>query len=204
MVILKISILLFLLIIVFSANTQELSLKKIYKDIVSEYEKIDTFQANFVQKNFWQEADISQESKGKIIYNSEKLLLAYSDPKGQKMFVDSTSVTVFDPNANQAMITHRTEQSLRPIELIKNYWNISDKEILSRDPEKIIVSLKTENEQDIIIQIRNNLVISFELSDNEKNSVSYNFENIEVNMIIPESIFNFELPGDVNLIDTRE
>ncbi|MCD4817826.1 MAG: outer-membrane lipoprotein carrier protein LolA [Candidatus Cloacimonetes bacterium] len=204
MAILKISFL-FILLIGFSAvYAQDSALDKIYLEIITEYEKISTFQADFTQKNYWAEPDISQESTGKIIYNSDKLLLSYSDPEGQKMILDSTFVTLYDPNSNQVMITAKAEQNIKPIELIKQYWNNSEKKFLENENGFNKIVLKTDDGQKIILQIKKNLIFFLELSDFENNSVSYYFKNIVTNIAIPDSIFIFEILEDANVIDTRE
>jgi outer membrane lipoprotein-sorting protein len=201
---LKISFILFFLIGVNYTFAQIDDLDKIYADIISKYDDIATFTADFTQNNYWSEPDLSQKSNGKIIYNSEKLLLSYSDPEGQKMIVDSISITLYDPNSNQVMISNKTGQSIHPIELIKYYWNISKKEFHQDDNELITVKMDTKDGQKFLIKIQDNLVIFIELSDEEKNSVSYTFTNIETNAVLGESIFNFEIPDEANVIDTRK
>ena len=120
------------------------------------------------------------------------------------MILDSTSVTLYDPNSNQVMITAKSDQNIRPIELIKHYWKNSEIEILENENSIKKIALNTDDGQKILIHIQKNLIISLELSDSENNTVSYYFENIVTNAEVPDSIFIYVIPEEANVIDTRE
>jgi len=186
-----------------SPPSLEFIFDEIYQDLQSRYASIHTFQSDFEQTNFWKELDIQKESYGKIFYDESKLLLNYSEPAGQKMFIDSTTVTIYDSTSNQALLSNKVETELRPVKFISLYWENSEKEIIEQSETYLKIKIITEFEEHILVEIKNNLITGFTFYDKEGNSVQYNFLNEKINGQLPENIFELKLPEDVNIIDNR-
>jgi len=178
-------------------------LDEIYQNLQTNYDSIRTFQSDFEQVNFWKELDIQKKSHGKIYYDESKLLLNYFEPAGQKMLIDSTTVTIYDSTSNQALISNKVETELRPIKFISLYWEDSEKEIVEQNENYWKIKISTQFEENIIVEIKNYLITGFTFFDKERNSVQYNFLNEKINEQLPENVFELILPEDVNIIDNR-
>ena len=183
--------------------TQAYIFDDIYLNLQTKYDSIKTFQSDFEQLNFWIELDVQKKSYGKIYYDETKLLLDYSEPAGQKMLIDSTTVTIYDSTSNQALISNKVETELRPIKFISLYWENSQKEIIEQNEDYWKIKISTQFEENILVEIKNYLITGFTFFDKEGNSVQYNFLNEKINEQLPENVFELILPKDVNIIDNR-
>lgn len=181
----------------------DVTLENIYEDILITYSTVYTYDAIFKQENYWSEINIDKISEGKFYYDKENLLMDYSQPEGQKLLINKEYMTMYDPIADQAMISDEYDIELRPDELISHYWDISEKEIIDAFNDTIKIKLKTLQEEDIIITISNKLVIEFNIVDENGNFVIYKFYDIKINEGLPENIFELTLPDSTNIFDTR-
>jgi len=204
MVTLKNRIIVVLVISLGLLSAQPGDLNHIYENIISTYDSVVTFQADFVQENYWPEMEVSQTSDGILFYNSENLLMDYSTPEGQIMLIDSDNVTIYDAASQQALISPKQAVRLRPIEIIKHYWKMSEVSILDETEEGITLKLNVENGETVIIEIINSLISQLSIMDSEKNQVTYKFEGMIINEEIPAETFEFVIPEDARIIDNRK
>jgi len=186
-----------------SLIAQPVILDDIYLNLQTKYDTIKTFQSDFEQTNFWQELDIQKKSYGKIFYDESRLLLNYSEPAGQKMLIDSTTVTIYDSTSKQALISNKVETELRPVKFISLYWENSQKELIEQNSDNFKIQITTEFKERILVEIRKTLISGFTFYDREGNSVQYIFNNEKINRQLQENIFELELPDDVNILDNR-
>ncbi len=184
-------------------SAQSEILDDIYLDLQSNYDSISTFQSDFEQTNFWKEMDITKQSVGKIFYDESRLLLDYSEPQGQKMLIDSTTVTIYDSTSNQALISNKVETELRPVKFISLYWENSEKEIIEQSSVHCKIEITTLFEEHILVEIKEGLISGFTFFDKDGNSVNYNFLNKKINEQLPLGIFEMDLPENVNIFDNR-
>ena len=178
-------------------------LETIYEEVLITYSTIHTYEANFVQENYWEEIDIYKTSEGKLYYNKENLLMNYSQPEGQKLLIKENSMTMYDPISEQAIISDEVEIELRPDKLISHYWDVSEKELIEQFENTIKIKLHTLEEENIIITISNNIVTEFDIVDKNKNLVIYKFSDIQINKALPDNIFELSLPEETSILDTR-
>jgi outer membrane lipoprotein-sorting protein len=179
------------------------TLENTYENILITYSTVYTYEAKFIQENYWAEINIDKISEGKLYYNKENLLMDYSQPDGQKLLINEEYMTMYDPIADQAMISDEFDIELRPDKLISHYWDISEKEIIDKFDDTIKIKLKTPQEENIIITISNKLVTEFNIVDENGNFIIYKFYNIKINEGLPENIFELTLPESTNIFDTR-
>ncbi len=194
-------LLLFLFPTLLIANDK--NLETIYEQVLINYSTIYTYETIFTQVNYWEEIDVDKTSEGKLYYDKEKLLMAYSQPVGQKLLIEENSITMYDPVSEQAIISDKIELELRPDKLISHYWDMSEKELLDQFDDTIKIKLLTPEEEKIIITISNSIITEFSIVDNNKNFVIYKFSDIQINKALPNSIFELTLPEDTSIIDTR-
>ncbi|MEA1972589.1 MAG: outer membrane lipoprotein carrier protein LolA, partial [Candidatus Cloacimonadota bacterium] len=100
---------------------------KILKKIEENYDT-KTFSANFSQTNFWSEIEVEKVSNGKMFYNKEKLILNYSEPVGQQLLLEGKNLSIYDKESNQLSVTKvdNAISKIKPIEIIKYYWQKSE------------------------------------------------------------------------------
>ncbi len=182
---------------------KEKALEIIYEEVLITYSTIHTYEANFVQENYWEEIDVYKTSEGKLYYNKENLLMNYSIPEGQKLLIKENSMTMYDPISEQAIISDEIELELRPDKLISHYWDISEKELIEQFNDTIKIKLLTPEEEKIVITITNSIVTEFNIMDKNSNFVIYEFSDIQINKALPDKIFELNLPEETNIIDTR-
>ncbi len=175
----------------------------IYNNIVSVYDTITTFQADFVQENYWSEMDISQISQGSIYFDTTNLTLEYSTPVGQKLLIDKEKITIFNASSHQVLISEKGDIKLRPLEIIKKYWQESEISILDETEEGLSLKISTNIGETLYLQISNYLVTNLNIVDSENNSVKYSFSEMDINNSLPDGIFIFDIPGDASVIDSR-
>ena len=179
------------------------TLENTYESILITYSTVYTYEAKFIQENYWAEINIDKISEGKLYYDKENLLMDYSQPDGQKLLINEEYMTMYDPIADQAMISDEFDIELRPDKLISHYWDISEKAIIDKFDDTIKIKLKTPQEENIIITISNKLVTEFNIVDENGNFIIYKFYNIKINEGLPENIFELTLPESTNIFDTR-
>ena len=187
----------------FSLFAQDDILNEIYLDLIEKYDSIKTYEADFIQENFWKEIDAAKTSYGKIYYDSSFLLLEYSEPEGQKLLIDSLSVTIYDAASNQVLISNKNDYELKPISIISEYWQNSQKELIENSENGTQIKLITPDNEQIFVLIKDNLIIEIQIFDNSENMVKYSFSAEKINKPILQIIFELNLPEDVNVIDNR-
>jgi len=187
----------------FSLFAQDDILNEIYLDLIEKYDSIKTYEADFIQENFWKEIDAAKTSYGKIYYDSSFLLLEYSEPEGQKLLIDSLSVTIYDAASNQVLISNKNDYELKPISILSEYWQNSQKELIENSENGTQIKLITPDNEQIFVLIKDNLIIEIQIFDNSENMVKYSFSAEKINKPILQIIFELNLPEDVNIIDNR-
>ncbi len=196
----KIIFFLFLTISLFADE----QLEKIYENISITYSNIKSYEANFTQQNYWKELDVSKQSNGKIYYNTDCFLMKYSEPTGQLLLIKKDTVTMYDTASQQALISNDTQTELRPVKLISEYWDVSQKELIKSDSISFRIKLVTPDSQQIEINIKNFQITEFTVIDIDENRVTYKFFNEKINKSLPKDIFEITLPEGTNIIDNRK
>ena len=178
-------------------------LETIHANILINYSNIKSYEADLIQRNYWKELDIVKRSEGKIYYNTDNFLMKYSEPAGQLLLIKRDTVTMYDAASHQALISNDMQTELRPVKLISEYWDISQKELIENDSISFRIRLVTPDSQQIEVKIKDFLITEFTVIDIDNNSVTYNFSNEKINKNLPENIFEITLPEGTNLIDNR-
>lgn len=198
-----ISFLILLISYSFSLYAQDDILNKIHLDLIEKYDSIKTYEADFEQHNYWKEIDTAKTSYGKIYYDSSYLLLEYSEPEGQKLLIDSLSVTIYDAASNQVLISNKNDYELKPISIISDFWQNSQKELIENSENETQIKLVTPENEQIFVLIKDSLIIEIQIFDNSENMVKYSFSAEKINKQLSQNIFELNLPEDVNIIDNR-
>ncbi len=200
----KILIIVLLSLTVSFLYAQEDVFDEIYDNLMENYIKIETYKADLTQENYWKNIDVKKMSYGKIYYNKSFLLIDYSDPAGQKMLIDSTSVMFYDSTSCLALISDKVDIELRPMNFISLYWNNSQKEIIKQEQSCIVIKFITSENERIFVTIEDFYINELKILDEYNNSVKYLFINEEFNIDLSKSTFEIDLPDDVNIVDNRQ
>jgi outer membrane lipoprotein-sorting protein len=177
-------------------------LDDIYQQVTARYSAIKTFEAVLNQENYWSEIDRTKAASGKIYYNSDSLFISYLPPDEQELFVHGNTVIMHDKKSGQAIYMDKGEFFIRPVEIIKAYWQDSEKQLISSHDNETQLLLNKDNEE-ILIGLNNGLIISVLIKDENNNSVKYLFSQEKINAELPDNIFIPAFPYETNIIDNR-
>jgi outer membrane lipoprotein-sorting protein len=193
---------LFLFLLLILTLAVQADLQKLYQDVINYYQGINTFQSELIQENFWKEIDVNKTSRGMLYYNSENLLISYAEPDQQKLFVFSKDVLLYEPKTSQAVWMDKDNFTIKPVEILKQYWKKSKAEMISNSGKRIVLRL-TNPEEQIDIELDDLFIRSVKITDNDANYVKYSFRSEKFNIALPQNIFTPQLPRDTNIIDNR-
>ena len=195
----KVILFILLTCILYLSATQ---LEDIYQQVTARYSAITTFEAVLSQENYWAEIDRTKAASGKIYYNNDSLFISYLPPDEQELYVHGNTVIMHDQKSGQAIYMDKGEFFIRPVEIIKAYWQDSEKQLISSQDNETQLQLIKDNEE-ILISLNNGLVISVFIKDENNNSVKYQFSQEKINAELPENIFIPAFPDETNIIDNR-
>ena len=174
---------------------------------------INTLTAGFKQTIFSSNNEAIDYSEGLILLKKpEQILWEFQRPNIKKIIVDGESVSIYDANLNQLLIVPYTDQyqsSLASI-LINNdnlevFYEIQTK--INDDGFYLITLFQKKDDSlftKIEISISEMLIHTIKLWDSSGQSISIFFENIEMNISLPDSSFKFMPPKGVDIFDQRE
>jgi len=185
----------------FNSYSDNITLTEIYKKVIAKYNEIKTYEAKINQENYWSELDVEKTSTGNIYYDGERFLLKYTEPSGQKLFIEKEVLNIIDESNKQVFISDLEDFELRPDKILTYYWKISDKEIITSDE---YTKLKLFGETDTLyVSISNDLIVEILIIDSNNNSVKYKFYDVKINSSLPVNIFELFYPDEFNVIDNR-
>jgi outer membrane lipoprotein-sorting protein len=176
-------------------------LQRTYESVLKRYEGIKTYEADLVQDNYWSEIEISRSSRGRIYYNADSLYIKYLPPDEQELYIYGNTVIMHDPGSGQAVYMDKNDFKVKPVDIIREYWQTSEKEITEN--EETLEILMKKDEQRILVSIKDDQIIRLEIRDEQGNAVSYRFEEEKINQRLPAGIFLPDLPLETSIIDNR-
>jgi outer membrane lipoprotein-sorting protein len=176
---------------------------EVFLQLVSQrYEQIVTFQADFRQTNSWASMDKKLESSGRLYYDAENLILRYSQPQEQVLKIYQDEISIYDATKNQLIISENQDVSLQPLEILQQYWDISDIYLLEGENS---YSVKLEYPSGKVeATVIDRLIYDIVIEDSSGNRVGYYFQNIALNQELSADIFEISLDEDCEIIDLRK
>ena len=188
-----------------------LSADSLLDSFLERIKKVKTFQVDFEQRNYWPEMEIEKISYGKLVTKKSNIRLEYSNPNNQLMVGNENELIFYFPEEKQAIIQNANYwQSLLSPELLSkkylSYCNL-DSTFVSKD--SYIFKFSTNKEMDdfseIVIQFSksDSLITFFEYKDKYDNVVGFKFSNHIINQAVSDSLFSFEIPDSINVLDQR-
>tara|TARA_B100000686_G_C16751784_1_gene952991 strand:- start:938 stop:1588 length:651 start_codon:yes stop_codon:yes gene_type:complete len=192
------------------ANEGQAALEKIQKH----YDSVNTFRAHFVQRAYVKLMDQTQESKGEVIIKKPgKMKWVYNAPDPQILVSNNQTLWLFIPEENQV-----TQASVRdiyttntPALFLSGEGKLAEAfrvTKINRDSGILSVFLVPERDDQDLKQItlladdKNYQIVGSRVYDRLGNKTEILFSAIEVNVKLPDSLFEFEVPEGVDLLDT--
>lgn len=167
--------------------------------------KIDIFSASFQQTNIWNDIEVTKKSEGEMFYNNERLILNYSNPEGQQLLLEGKKLSIYDRENNQLIISEIDDviTQIKPIEIIKYYWNKSEITIDETDTETIVSMIpQVEDIKKIVVYLdsKNFSIKKLMYFDLENNQVEFEFISENLNPKFDDQTFLLNLKENVNII----
>lgn len=178
------------------------------------YDSVYTFKAHFVQKAYVKIMDQIQESKGTVsIKKPGKMKWIYKAPDPQILISNNKTLWLYVPEEKQA-----TKASIEdiyttntPALFLSGKGKFADSfriEKVTRAKEKITVILIPEKKEQgldkltLLADNKNYQILGSRVYDKLGNRTEIMFDQISVNIEIPDSQFEFQVPQGVDLMDT--
>jgi outer membrane lipoprotein-sorting protein len=178
-----------------------------YQQMLKSYAKLNTWQADINQTNYFAQTKAKLVSSGTFYYQKNTVSIRYQKPNEQALLIKDGMVTVYDKSSKTAVKSQLISavQSLNPVEIVKTYWQKSEKSFLQSKDGIDTISLKPSKDnqvKELIVSLdsKTGYVTKLVYKDNQDNSVSLAFSKMKVNKPIPATAFKLVLPKDVKLI----
>ena len=177
------------------------------------YNKVNTLRAEFRQTVFDADQQIIDQSRGTLfIARPGRFRWEYSVPLPQNIISDANKIWVHDIELEQVTIRNY-QQTLAgtPAELLAGDGDISEQYEVSSvessdDYEWLLLEPKIDDTQfvDIRIGFKDDKLTTMRLTDSFERTTQLIFDELQENAPINLSLFTFDLPEDVDVIDNTE
>lgn len=195
-------------------NANSKRAKEIVKKVQKKYKEIQSLKADFEQEFIWQLAGETQTVKGLLYLSAGNHYRIETDI--QTIVTNGTTVWTYSEPDNQVIIDSmdKSEENPLPKDLLFQYSEEYKPELvgeekfngektyllnlLPKDEEAFVKSMK------IWVNASNWLTVKVEQIDINDNINTYIVGNIKENLQLEDSLFNFEIPIDSEVVDLRE
>ena len=182
--------------------------------IQKHYDSVYTFRAHFIQHAYIKLMDQTQESSGIVaVKKPGKMRWTYNAPDPQILVSNSQTLWLYIPEENQvtkAMVddiytTNTPALFLSGKGKLTDTFRVSK---INRDSGILSVFLMPKlGNQDLkqltlLVDDKNYQIVGSRVYDRLGNKTEILFSAIEVNVKLPDSLFEFEVPEGVDLLDT--
>ncbi len=201
-----------------AASESETALSKAIKEIHQTYEKIQDLQADFVQTVEIQGFDTTYVSTGKVFIKKGKMLWDYIEPGKQMIYVNDGGFEYYVPDHKQVIRSRVGGQSDShlPLQLLSGLGRLDQdfKVSFAIEPPKpgeaVHLKLVPNNNMGLIhiditvipsSQIKGLVIDQVVLYEQNGNISTSIFEKVKINQGLNDTLFDFEIPDDVEVID---
>ena len=178
------------------------------KRLLTRFENIQTFTAEFVQKLYTTDSNEPQVTEGKLLVaGGDKFRLEYTKPYVQYYLADGKEFMFYDVDLEQITVKPQSKELAdtpamilsNPKIFIRNYFVKLNKEAYL---EEYILTAKgdTSAYNKILLSFKGNRLKSMLIEDSFGQETELGFKSIVYNKKIPASIFQFKIPEGVDVI----
>ena len=182
--------------------------------IQKRYESVNTFRAHFIQRAYIKLMDQAQESEGEVaIKKPGKMIWTYKAPDPHILVSNNKTLWLYAPEENQ--VTKASVENIytnnTPAIFLSGKGKLAEAfriEKVSHDSDILSIFLiPNENNQDLkqltlMVNDKNYQIVGSRVYDRLGNKTEILFSNIEINVQLSDSLFEFEAPEGVELLDT--
>ncbi|MBD3840453.1 MAG: outer-membrane lipoprotein carrier protein LolA [Campylobacterales bacterium] len=148
---------------------------------------VQTFEANFTQ-TVTNPSGSKIQYEGKVFFKNPALILwHYDDPK-KDVLIQSSSVTIIEPDLEQVIVT-KLQKQINLITLLNEAKQIGKTQYIS-----------TIYDTQYLLTIKNEQLESIFYKDQLENQVSIFFSHQKINEEILNSIFDLKIPDEFDII----
>lgn len=189
-------------------------IKEIVKKVRNKYEQIKSLESEFVQTSIWSLAGEELRSEGKIYLAEKNKYRVETDT--QMIITDGTIVWTFSKEREQVIIDNLSKSKENPLprDILLKYTKDSRAELLGETeiggtPCYQIKFTPDEEEAFILsttvwISKDSWLAIQIEQKDINENITRYFLKNIQLNPPLADTLFSFQIPSAVEVVDLRQ
>ena len=197
-----------------ATNANSKRAKEIIRKVQKKYQELQSLKADFEQEFIWQLAGETQTIKGLLYLRAGNHYRIETDT--QTIVTNGTTVWIYSEPDNQVIIdsVDKSEENSLPKDLLFQYSEEYEPELageekfngektyvlnlLPKDEDAFIMSMK------IWVDASSWLTVKVEQVDINDNINTYIIGNIKENLQLEDSLFNFEIPPDSEVVDLRE
>lgn len=179
-----------------------------YQRMLKGYSKLSSWQAVINQTNYFNQTQTTLKSTGIFYYQNKKIAIKYNKPNEQSLIIKDGALTMYDKNSNAVIKSRLTTavQSLNPVEIVKTYWQKSEKVVLQSTGQSDVLSIKPKKDEqikDIRVTVNHNtgLISKLIYLDKQGNSVTVTFSKMKVNKSIPDTIWTLKYPKNAQVFE---
>ena len=187
--------------------------KVVLEAIQERYETVNTFRAHFVQRAYIKLMDQTQEAEGEVVVKKPgKMKWTYNAPDPQVLVSNNRTIWLYIPEENQ--VTKASVQDIyttnTPALFLSGEGKLAEAfnvKKINREVGVLIVLLipKLKNRDlkqlTLLVSDKNYQIIGSRVYDRLGNKTEILFDNIQVNVQLPDSLFEFKTPKGVELLD---
>jgi outer membrane lipoprotein carrier protein len=181
--------------------------------VQTNYEKVLTYEAEFVQKSYIKMMDKTQDVKGTVsIKKPGKMKWTYGAPDTQILISDGSTLWLYVPDEEQAtkVPIESIYSSNTPALFLAGKGKLTqtfnvESVNLDQDPISITLTPKTNDQALTRLKLfankKNYQITGSTVYDKLGNKTEIRFSNIKTNRDIPEKTFQFQAPANVEVLD---
>ena len=181
--------------------------------IQNHYEKILTFEANFIQESYIRMMNQTQSVEGKVkIKKPGKMRWVYGAPEEQVLISDENTLWLYIPEEEQAtkVPVESIYSSNTPALFLAGQGKLTEAfkvESVNQEKKKIIVTLVPKTAQQGLARLvlfadkKNYQITGSTVYDKLGNKTTIRFNQIRVNKKISEEQFQLNTPPNVEILD---
>jgi len=140
-----------LLLLLVTALLQADKVDETYKKMTKAYAELTSWQAVINQTNHFAQTKTKLSSSGRFYYKKNQIVIRYSKPNEQVLLIKGGKMTMFDKSSNAVVKSELVSavQTLNPVEIIKLYWDKSNRSIKKSTDANTSIVLNLNNDSQI-------------------------------------------------------
>jgi outer membrane lipoprotein-sorting protein len=197
------------LLLIWSVMLRSITTVEVYNKVSSFYANLRSFQAKVQQTNYYAQLKKTITYKGTIYFTPGRMLMHFDDPTVQRLKIENGRIELYDASSNTLFrsLMQPEYEKLNPVEILQSYWNKSKVSIISETKDRVNIELVPQNDDFIkslsaTLDKNNGLIYKLSYKDKTGNSVTYNFSSIKLNQGISSSVWKYDYPKNVQIIES--